>query len=389
MDKNDKTQVSIPRWHYRDTQIAVNEILMQAEEKGNLQAAMVEFIQQRQDKLPEGITAEEAVANILQAVDGFTLAHSAGKSIDDIKAALQSAVKEMNTQQALAYLTALETTFRVCDLGASDVAQVPSAEELQAEIKQAIDGASGDDVSARIERLADAIIGDSLKTYIYASGNEELTGIFSEMQSIDASGGLDDAAAARLRAMLSNKAEKTKVYAATACACYGAILDGKVNGMSADKVDIGVMTSLVVAGMEKSSILMRLARGEIDMALACDLFNALIRCLKWVLVKFFQASILLIGSTLGLIAVDSIFALIGITLSSWILFPMAFIIGTVFAIDSKATIEQVLGTISSLAAIVTRFAARVLSCVWNKTRELGSKLTGLRTNNQTRTNTAN
>ena len=66
------------------------------------------------------------------------------------------------------------------------------------------------------------------------------------------------------------------------------VLDGKIEGVSPDKLDVGVMTALVVAGMEKASILTRLARGEIDSELAVKMLSALSRTLKWLLVTILQ-----------------------------------------------------------------------------------------------------
>ena len=91
----------------------------------------------------------------------------------------------------------------------------------------------------------------------------------------DGDSGMSQETAERIHAAICADVDKVDLYAATACACYGRILDGKVPGVPKENIDAGIMTALVVAGMEKASILVRLARGEIDAELAKEMLDAL------------------------------------------------------------------------------------------------------------------
>ena len=88
MTNEKQRTVSIPRWHYRNTQAEVQSILESANSIGSLRGAMVDYIHKRQDKLPEGVTAESAVDSIVKAADGFAAANAEGRTADDIKNAL-------------------------------------------------------------------------------------------------------------------------------------------------------------------------------------------------------------------------------------------------------------------------------------------------------------
>ena len=58
---SEKIEVKIPRWYYRDVQVGVSSIRENAKTIGSVRGAMVEYIHQRKDRLPAGMTAEKAV----------------------------------------------------------------------------------------------------------------------------------------------------------------------------------------------------------------------------------------------------------------------------------------------------------------------------------------
>lgn len=82
--------------------------------------------------------------------------------------------------------------------------------------------------------------------------------------------------------------EKADFYAMAACACYEQILQGKIDGVTAQNADPRMVTVLVSAGLSKGSILKRLMRGEIDRDLARDLLEKLELVVKWMLAVLYQ-----------------------------------------------------------------------------------------------------
>ena len=388
MKNENLNNVSIPRWHYRDTQVDVKTILEEARNLGSLREAMVNYLNLKKDKLPEGMTVEQAVDSILNTSREFSSAVTDGKTVDDIKDTLCESIKEMDSKQAIVYLATLEVLFRSCDSTATG-GSVPNPEKLQQEFQEAAEDVSDADVTARIEKLAEMILGDSLTAYVYASGNAELASIIKEDVPVDIDG-ISEEAAFNIHNVIVDNSKKTELYAVTACVCYGMVLDGKIEGVSAANLDAGVMTALVAAGQEKASILMRLIRGEIDKELAVDLLAALGKALKWTIVKLFQGLIFLSASTIGAITIGAILGFLGFVLSSgwWILaiWTLACVGGFFIARDSKESIEDAIDLLNCLTMGAMALICGAVSWCWEKGKAL-VKSTTQRNHTQERTQT--
>ncbi|MBR3086448.1 MAG: hypothetical protein IKH04_08620 [Kiritimatiellae bacterium] len=350
--------ITIPRFHYRDVHNEAVAILETARTAGSVKAAMVDYLLKRKDSLPEGLTAEAAVGKILESVDGFAAAHEDGKTRKDIAEAIREAIAEMDGRQALAYLAVLEETFRVCDIKAANDGNAFDAEAFGRSVKEIVDNASESEVQARIDTLAAEIEGDSLLAYTFAGGNEDLAAIAKS----GFADGVSEEDAEALREVVEGRVAKAELYAATACACYGSILDGKVEGVDPQTVDAGVMTALVVAGLEKASILRRLLRGEIDEEMARSLLETLSRTLKWILVKALQFCV-------GVLAMEGvILALTGIT---WIASSSLFLLvagvtaGFVMMCAVEEDCEGIVDFLGALTAVAVKTVWSALKWAWN------------------------
>ncbi len=360
--------ITIPRFHYRDVHGEAVAILETAKTAGSVKAAMVDYLLKRKESLPEGLTAEAAVGKILESVDGFAAAHEDGKTRKDIADAIREAIAEMDGRQALAYLAVLEETFRACDIKAVNDGSAFDPEAFGRMVKETVDSAAEGEVQARIDALAGMIEGDSLLAYTFAGGNEDLAAI--------AKSGFADGVSAEdaeaIREAVEGRVSKAELYAATACACYGSILDGKVEGVDPKHVDASVMTALVVAGLEKASILGRLLRGEIDEEMAQSLLSALSRTLKWVLVKALQVCA-------GLLAMEGvILALTGMT---WIASSSLFLLvagvtaGFVMMCAVEDDCEGIVDFLGDLTAFAVKTVWGALKWTWNTTKKALSSLT--------------
>lgn len=354
-----KNKFNRPRWYARDVQARVGEILGRAPEAGGVRGAMVAFLEARRDKLPEGTEPAAAVETILRSVDAFAVANEEGRTSEDVRKALQESVAEMSDAQALAFLTALESAFRACDAQGATGSRIPSAEVLSAQIRQALDGASPDALAARIDALAALIEGDSLKAYVFATGNEELKDAILEG---DVKETVDPEVAERLHEAIANGTGKADAYAATACAVYGMVLEGKVPGLEAKDVNVEVMTALVVAGQEKASVLTRLARGEIDAELAHELLEALGRALKWILVKALQAAVV-VGTFVSAAVTVGAF---GWAAYAGPILLISLIVGVTAAMSMGEDFEEVVDVLVELAEAAFALVGSGLKWVWDK-----------------------
>ena len=361
MNNND---ITIPRFHYRDVHNEAVAILETARTAGSVKAAMVDYLLKRKEGLPEGLTAEAAVGKILESVDGFAAAHEDCKTRKDIADAIREAIAEMDGRQALAYLAFLEETFAFCDVKAVNDGKAFDAEAFGRRIKEIVDNAAEGELQARIDTLAAKIEGDSLLAYTFAGGNEDLAAIAKSGGFAD---GVSAESAEAIREAVEGRVSKAELYAATACACYGAILDGKVEGVDPNNVDAGVMTALVVAGLEKASIIRRLLRGEIDEEMARSLLAALSRTLKWVLVKALQLL------TLASVAIATMFLL---NLAGWIvasapvLIAVGLMVGFWVAANAEEDIEGAVEFLGGLVDIALKTICDAFKWVWDKARGL-------------------
>lgn len=347
-----ENKVSIPRWHYRDVQMDAQDILKGASNGVGIRGAMINYLTERKNALPDGTTPASAVDAILRTVDGFAVAKNEAKSVEDVKNALRDAVSGMETSQALRYLATLDCMFSVCDAQVNGDGKVPSADEIKEQIRAAVAGAGEADVATRIDALAEKVMGNSLKAYVYATGLNELKELAATPE--DGDSGMSQETAERIHAAICADVDKIDVYAATACACYGRILDGKVPGVPKENIDAGIMTALVVAGMEKASILVRLARGEIDAELAKEMLDALWRTFKWVLITLVQAVMIIAVADFTMWAIPS--ALLWLMTTAYVLPVIGLIIGVVVAVechdDIKGAINWLCGVVGALARLV-------------------------------------
>ena len=276
----------------------------------------------------------------------------------------------MESKQALAYLAALEATFRACDAGAVNEGRIPDVKTIQRGIRDAVDGAAGGDIEERIAKLAEMIQGDSLAAYVYAAGNDQIKPLIEGQKDMEAE--VPSELATQIHEAMLSAEGKADIYAATVCACYGMVLDGKIKGVSPDKLDVGVMTALVVAGMEKASILTRLARGEIDSELAVKMLSALSRTLKWLLVTILQV--------IAAVCLFDIFATIitsiaWLTAASSIFLALGMVIAIFAAVDCREDFEKIVDFLGSLIKSAAKLVCGAVAWVWNKGKELAEAST--------------
>ena len=258
MENTNLEVVLIPEDFHNAVKVAMQDILNDAKEKGNLRSAMVSHIASRADKLPQGVTAEGVVDSIFNSSGLFASAVSEAKTSEDIENAIRVSIRKMTSEQSAVYLRCLEVMFRVCDeASASDsLTDLDKLKEDLENVAAKASNASIEDLRNVISRLAKEIQGDSFKASVYASGNKSLCDLLNNKKRLQDIISVDTVT--DIHAALLDNAKKTEIYAATACACYSMILDGKFEGVTADNLDAGMFTALVSSGMEKTFIMMRL-----------------------------------------------------------------------------------------------------------------------------------
>ena len=265
----------------------------------------------------------------------------------------------MEQPKALAFLAVLEATFRSCDVNATAENKIDE-EKLVEAIRKAVETGENDDVASRIDRLAEMILGDSLSAYVFAEGNSDMQYLIQNQEKADE---IDQKTVSMLYEAILARREKAEAYAATACACYGMVLDGKVKDVSATNLDAGVMTALIVGGMEKASILTRLARGEIDAEVAKALLDGLARALKWILVKAIQATLIvgvmwavggIVSSSAWMIAAGGVFMTIGL------------LVGVGAALELEEDFEAAVDFLGKMVETAAKRVCNAVVWVWNK-----------------------
>ena len=275
MQKND---VRIPRFFYRDTQKAMAEIQASIEQCGSVREAMTQRIAPYAGLLPEEYTAEQVIKQIEETASMFCAAEAQITS-KDIRSKLEEAIGQYTEEEAFYYLSILETTVSAMDASADDRLILPDAETIQAEIEEKLANPGELSLAERIDRLVDSFCENGMKTFVFAGGNDQ---ILEAVRS-------DKAEAPQVVVELLNEGmEKADFYAMAACACYEQILQGKIDGVTAQNADPRMVTVLVSAGLSKGSILKRLMRGEIDRDLARDLLEKLELVVKWMLAVLYQ-----------------------------------------------------------------------------------------------------
>ena len=273
-----KNNVQIPRFFYRDTQKAMAEIQASIEQCGSVREAMTQRIAPYAGLLPEEYTAEQVIKQIEETASMFCAAEAQITS-KDIRSKLKEAIGQYTEEEAFYYLSILETTVSAMDASADDRLILPDAETIQAEIEEKLANPGELSLAERIDRLVDSFCENGMKTFVFAGGNDQ---ILEAVRS-------DKAEAPQVVVELLNEGmEKADFYAMAACACYEQILQGKIDGVTAQNADPRMVTVLVSAGLSKGSILKRLMRGEIDRDLARDLLEKLELVVKWMLAVLYQ-----------------------------------------------------------------------------------------------------
>ena len=273
-----KNNVQIPRFFYRDTQKAMAEIQASIEQCGSVREAMTQRIAPYAGLLPEEYTAEQVIKQIEETASMFCAAEAQITS-KDIRSKLEEAIGQYTEEEAFYYLSILETTVSAMDASADDRLILPDAETIQAEIEEKLANPGELSLAERIDRLVDSFCENGMKTFVFAGGNDQ---ILEAVRS-------DKAEAPQVVVELLNESmEKANFYAMAACACYEQILQGKIDGVTAQNADPRMVTVLVSAGLSKGSILKRLMRGEIDRDLARDLLEKLELVVKWMLAVLYQ-----------------------------------------------------------------------------------------------------
>lgn len=273
-----KNNVQIPRFFYRDTQKAMAEIQASIEQCGSVREAMTQRIAPYAGLLPEEYTAEQVIKQIEETASMFCAAEAQITS-KDIRSKLEEAIGQYTEEEAFYYLSILETTVSAMDASADDRLILPDAETIQAEIEEKLANPGELSLAERIDRLVDSFCENGMKTFVFAGGNDQI------LEAV----GSDKAEAPQVVVELLNAGmEKADFYAMAACACYEQILQGKIDGVTAQNADPRMVTVLVSAGLSKGSILKRLMRGEIDRDLARDLLEKLELVVKWMLAVLYQ-----------------------------------------------------------------------------------------------------
>jgi len=273
-----KNNVQIPRFFYRDTQKAMAEIQASIEQCGSVREAMTQRIAPYAGLLPEEYTAEQVIKQIEETASMFCAAEAQITS-KDIRSKLEEAIGQYTEEEAFYYLSILETTVSAMDASADDRLILPDAETIQAEIEEKLANPGELSLAERIDRLVDSFCENGMKTFVFAGGNDQIR---EAVRS-------DKAEAPQVVVELLNEGmEKADFYAMAACACYEQILQGKIDGVTAQNADPRMVTVLVSAGLSKGSILKRLMRGEIDRDLAKDLLEKLELVVKWMLAVLYQ-----------------------------------------------------------------------------------------------------
>lgn len=273
-----KNNVQIPRFFYRDTQKAMAEIQASIEQCGSVREAMTQRIAPYAGLLPEEYTAEQVIKQIEETASMFC-ATEAQITGEDVRRKLKEAIGQYTEEEAFYYLSILETTVSAMDASADDRLILPDAETIQAEIEEKLANPGELSLAERIDRLVDSFCENGMKTFVFAGGNDQIR---EAVRS-------DKAEAPQVVVELLNEGmEKADFYAMAACACYEQILQGKIDGVTAQNADPRMVTVLVSAGLSKGSILKRLMRGEIDRDLARDLLEKLELVVKWMLAVLYQ-----------------------------------------------------------------------------------------------------
>lgn len=279
MTTNKNNNISIPTFFYRDIQQNVLEIQNAATQLGSVKEAMRQYLAPHADKLSAEHTVDQIIDQISETTRAFCDAE-ARITQEDIRQKLEEAVGACTEEEAFCYLSMLEATFTALDASADNRMKMMSADDIKAEIEKSAANPGDTSLAERIDQMVDTISQDGLKAFVFAGGNDQILRAVSQKDQNEG--------AQTVANVLNDSFEKTDHYAMVACACYGQIINGKIEGITAENADPRMVAMLVSAGLSKGSILKRLFRGEIDMEMAKELLGHVENAIKWVLATLYQ-----------------------------------------------------------------------------------------------------
>lgn len=330
-----KEKFSVPRFFYRNVNEDLDSIRQEAA-KSSARQAIVNFIKEREDRLPENTSVEDVVNAIMDTTYEFSRAMNGADTKEDFDFAkeLGKAIENMEAKEAYTYLATLSVVMNICNANAvaGDDVSVPDAETLKNEIARTVNSCneSGKTVEECVDELVNEISdsNSAMKRFVYATGNEALVEIL-KMTSFEpeeeateeangeateeANGEVTEEANGEVTEEVTEEVTDKPLtfddlgisvfnivndafsdadrYAMLATACYGQVLDGKVEGVTAEDLEPGMLAALVSAGAAKGTVLQRLLRGEINKDTAMDLLAAIEVGFRWVLARFIQLQV--------------------------------------------------------------------------------------------------
>ena len=273
-----KATVKTPRFFYKDVQASLREIQKMAQEKNDSRQAMTDFLSRYE--LPENVTADSIVEKLIATSYDFYKAEEEATE-EGYRQKLAETIAWMEEKDAYVYLVTLVAILTSCHAVSlpEEGYRLPTAAELQEEIDRVLAGATDKPIAQRIDELATELTSSNKNAFVYGAGNQVLQ---EALKNNEFTAELVGSAVAPA---LEEAFEKADNYAMQACACYGQILAGKVEGVTAENATPEIIAAVAAAGASKGSILKRLVGREIDRELAMELLAKVEVAFKWVLTQ--------------------------------------------------------------------------------------------------------
>lgn len=254
----------------------VAELHNAAQQTGSVRTALV----QRLNSLPTQAIGErkpeEIAGTFLTIAAEFLHKVDTGYTADELRAMIDSQIAKMSGEQAIAYLTTLEYTYRLVNVAAvrdhlENQPAMPTAAEIQTEIANIVANPGDKTLEQRVDELVEKLTGDELNATVMAAGNETL------IQALE-----EGTFGTHLAAMVNDTYGKSEQYAMRACAFYEEAVQGRLDGVAPD-TDPAMMTALLSAGFAKGEVLAQVAQGEIDETKAEKILGIIEAALAWTL----------------------------------------------------------------------------------------------------------
>ncbi len=357
-----KRAMKTPRFFYKDVQGALIEIQQDAKDLNNPREAMTSFINRYADKLPADITVSSVVESVVST--SYEFCNAEGRVTEaDCRKEIENAIASMDEDKAYAYLAVLSAIMTVCNANAvpGKNIQIPTPEKLKAEIARTVERSSDKSVAEHIDELVAEISNNTMNAFVYAEGNNAVIAALNDEKFVS------DNCSSAVADVMENAFAKADNYVMLACACYGQVLDGRIEGVTAETATPEIVAALVSAGASKGTILKRLARGEIDKELAMDMLSKVETALKWVMTKLLQFSV-------GYVTLGFILFLIGVfeftgAFASFLV-SMGIIIAIGSAIDSKEDAQNFVDLLTWLIkgaiALPFKLGKKIVSVIMEK-----------------------